>query len=113
MGSEQIENEILEEGLDDWIPVDRVIGLARDEAEARHGDFKELTLKVLESLLLREEIKVGAIGDMGFEAWSGAVSELIERVVTELNSVDWQPYGGGCWICNTANGDERARGRRA
>lgn len=109
MNNSEIGRSILEEGLDDWVPIDRIIDYAKEGPEGCDGRFKERSLDVIESLLLRNAVRVGEIGDSGFEAWEGGVVEIINRVVSALNAANWQPYGGVCWLCNTSIGDEEVR----
>jgi hypothetical protein len=94
--------EILKEGIGDWVPIDRVVGQAREEAR----DFKTRTIQLIEYLLANNLMSVGDLGVDGFESWSGGVNEQIDRVTKGLDDFDWNPMGGFCWLANSAKGDE-------
>ena len=104
----EITREVLVEGIDDWIPVDTLIALARESQDPQHGDFKSLTVSILESLLKQGFIDVGEIGETGFEAWPGEVDEVIAKAVRVLETVEWTPLGGAFWLANTPLGDATA-----
>ncbi|HEV7934116.1 MAG TPA: hypothetical protein VGP70_17635 [Actinomadura sp.] len=110
MNNEDIFQEILMEGLEDWVPVDRVIGLTRESKESQGEDFKAATVEVIESLLGRELIVVGEIGETGFEAWTGDIGDIVAKVVAKLDRVNWAPFGGVCWLANTPRGDSEVSG---
>ncbi|MFF0744955.1 hypothetical protein ACFYVL_31590 [Streptomyces sp. NPDC004111] len=109
MREQEIWQEILEEGLDDWVPVDRLVGLAKEYSEDHGGSYKDLVSRVLSSLLTKELIRVGEIGEDGFEAWPGDQKEVERRVVMALGESGWVPAGDVCWLANTAAGDCAAR----
>jgi len=104
----KIIREVLIEGLDDWVPVDRVIGMARESRNCEGEDYKSLTLKTIESLLKRGFVLVGEIGATGFEAWPGSVAEIMSKVANLLDSLEWMPQGAACWLVTTPLGDAQA-----
>ncbi|MEV8312382.1 hypothetical protein AB0P36_35150 [Streptomyces flavidovirens] len=109
MNDKEISRQILEEGIDDWIPIDRLIDLTREFSEAGES----ASIQILESLLDGGFVKVGEIGENGFEAWSGASQDVVLRVAAELEKVNWVPLGGVCWIANTPKGDAEASHHQA
>lgn len=110
MNREHIVRELLVEGLDDWVPVDRLIGLVRESEDLRDEEFKEATAGILDHLLRQDLMAVGELGESGFEAWPGTVEENVTKVVATLDDVNWVPLGGACWLSNTARGDSEASG---
>lgn len=110
MNSENIVRELLVEGLDDWVPVDRLIGLVRESEGLRDKEFKEAATGVLDHVLRRELMAVGELGESGFEAWPGTVEENVAKAVATLDKLNWEPLGGACWLSNTAKGDSEASG---
>ncbi|MFF0067218.1 hypothetical protein ACFYRC_38135 [Streptomyces sp. NPDC005279] len=110
MDNEVIIRELLVEGLDDWVPVDRLIGLAREAAEPSSGDFRALAGEVLADVVRGGLMAVGEIGDTGFEPWAGDDDAVLHRVVVALDRVAWIPAGGVCWLANTPEGDRLASG---
>lgn len=97
--------EILVEGLDDWVPVDRLIGRAR-ELRPSGEECKSLFRQALDLLLSQGFAVAGEVGDEGFVPWSGSVPQVMERVVSQCEELAWEPLGAGCWLANTRVGDE-------
>lgn len=108
MNRDVIVCELLVEGLDDWVPVDRLIGLAREAAERSRSDFRAVAIEVLTHLVRDGFMIVGELGGGGFEAWPGSADEVLERAVAALDGVHWAPAGGGFWLMNTPKGDRTA-----
>ncbi|WP_249997469.1 hypothetical protein [Actinoplanes sp. M2I2] len=109
MNTDSMANEILIEGLDDWVPVDTVIGAAHEAADEAGLDFRALTVALLEQLILGGLMTAGDIGDTGFQSWPDPEPAMVRKVVAQVESFGWAPLGGACWLANTAIGDERAR----
>jgi hypothetical protein len=108
---ESILKEILTEGLDDWVPIDQVLWLARQEATETGVASEQVTVDVLRRLMAQGLAVVGQIGDQGFEGWTGSEDEIIARVVESLDAVDWNPQGGGFWLASTPVGNDWVRSR--
>lgn len=102
---ERICREILGEGLDDWVPVDRLVGLSRELSERHGGSHRDVSEKVLAHLLRSGLVNVGDLGESGFEAWSGDAEGVVRRAMQALDEVGWEPAGGVCWLANTPAGD--------
>ncbi|WP_329049127.1 hypothetical protein OG738_40880 [Amycolatopsis sp. NBC_01488] len=101
--------EVLFEGLDDWVPVDRVIGLAREMAATEAADFQDLAVRMIELLIGQGLMDAGDIGDAGFERWEGTPEEVVARVVAVCKSLRWEPFGEACWMTNTDKGNAQAQ----
>jgi hypothetical protein len=100
---------VLLEGLDDWIPIDRVIDLSEDLSELT-GDSIEIVLgDVLEFVLSRRLMMIGDKSRSGFESWDQAGVGVVSRVIRRLEEVGWRPQGGLCWLANTKLGNQAAR----
>jgi hypothetical protein len=100
---------VLTEGLTDWVPVDAVIGWAREAAEGSGGNFKPTAIAVIEYLILGGLMVAGDIGKAGFESWTDPPLAMARRVIAQCESFDWNPLGAACWLSNTKVGDERVR----
>ncbi|MBW4721341.1 hypothetical protein [Saccharothrix obliqua] len=100
--------ELLDEGLTDWVPVDRVIGYARDIAESTPSDYVEVASRLIVRLIRDGLMMPGDIGSGVFEAWGGTGESLIRRVIEDCRAKSWQPQGSGCWFLNTEEGDRLA-----
>src|SRR4051812_23788909 len=98
---EAIVRGLLDEGLTDWIPIDRVIGAARELAPAAGVRFQAIATDLFSRLIEPGLMVPGSIGEAGFEPWSGSPDVLLRRAIAECESFDWQPQGAGCWLANT------------
>ena len=106
---ETIADEILAEGLDDWVPVDTVIGSAREAAARAGSNFKRLAAATTGYLIEGGLMVAGDLGAEGFEPWPEPPAAMARRVTDQCESFDWEPLGAACWLANTAAGDDRAR----
>jgi hypothetical protein len=111
VSNEEIIHEILREGLEDWIPVDRLIDLTRQSSINSGEDYKETTLDVIFELLERGLARIGELGAPGFEEFEGNASTGKEFARVDLEKYDWIPQGASFWICNTAAGDALAQSK--
>ncbi|GLU50523.1 hypothetical protein [Nocardiopsis ansamitocini] len=111
MSDEEIIAEILDEGLDDWIPIDGLISLVKREGKESEEDLRNATIRILRLLLEGRMVTVGELGESGFESWPESVDDAegaLLRVVEDLDRLDWFPQGASCWIANTPLGDAEA-----
>ena len=105
---DRVVNEVLRDGLDDWVLIDSLLWSAR-RAAGEGNDFRILVRRALEVLLGDRLMQIGDLGENGFEAWTSSVDESVDRAVRECEAFDWLPMGAGCWLSNTAEGDARGR----
>jgi len=103
----QIAANVLRDGLDDWVPIDTLIWYAREASSKSGYSFKEVAVDVIDYLLTEGLAVAGDIGEDGFEEWTGSPTEVMQRVVAKCESLNWQPYGGACWLSNTKKGNEQ------
>ncbi|ATY13723.1 hypothetical protein CU254_27295 [Amycolatopsis sp. AA4] len=107
---EQAVAPTLDEGLDDWVPVDSLIWNASQVVPKDSDRFAGFFAAVLGYLLREGLMVVGEIGDTGFEPWATlSVEDTVERVVRDCQAVSWSPKLGLCWLSNTPEGDRLAR----
>ncbi|OLZ47245.1 hypothetical protein [Amycolatopsis keratiniphila] len=99
----------LDDGLDDWVPVDTLIWNAIQVVPKDSDRFAGFFATVLDYLLREGLMIVGDIGDTGFEPWTSSIEDTVERVTRDCQAVDWAPQGSLCWLSNTPKGDQRAR----
>ncbi|MGW7518322.1 hypothetical protein ACWGJ2_22320 [Streptomyces sp. NPDC054796] len=105
MKRKEVIRSLLTEGLDDWIPVDRLIDLARESSTGGSRDFKEEFAEILSCLLDDGLVIVGDLEEKGVSSWGSDNAEILARVVHDLDEANWSPQGGSCWIANTERGD--------
>ncbi|MFK0017385.1 hypothetical protein [Streptomyces sp. NPDC091027] len=97
--------ELLEEGLDDWVPVDLLVALASETSQESGESMRGITARVLSRLLHCGLMQVGELGETGFEAWPEENDSAVRRVVEALDAVMWHPALGVCWLANTPEAD--------
>lgn len=109
-GSDEIVQRLLNEGLDDVVPLDRLIGSVRElygsDPDVVRGAAIDLITRLVDGGLMIP----GDLGHEGFEAWPGSAEEVVKRVVEQSERLGWDPIGAGCWWSNTEKGDELAGG---
>ncbi|WP_409491102.1 hypothetical protein [Amycolatopsis sp. cmx-11-12] len=99
----------IEEGLDDWVPVDSLIWNTFQIVPRDSDRFAGFFTSVLDYLLREDLMVVGDIGDTGFEPWTSSIEDTVERVVRDCQAVDWSAGLGLCWLSNTPKGDQQAQ----
>lgn len=108
-GINEIGRAVLREGLDDWIPVDTLLWYVRQEHPSTEESFKATFIETARYLLGEDLMLVGEIGESGFEPWPGSVDQIIERIMTACEAVNWMPFGSVCWLSNTNAGSSLAQ----
>ena len=107
---EQVVGLTLDEGLDDWIPVESLIWSVCQAVAGDSNRFAELLASVLDCLLREELMIIGEIGDTGFEPWPAtAIEGFVERVVRDCRTGNGYSRLSLCWLVNTINGDQQAQ----
>ncbi|MGW7533294.1 hypothetical protein [Amycolatopsis sp. NPDC054798] len=107
---EQVVAPTIEDGLDDWVPVDSLIWNASQVVPKDSDRFAGFFASVLGYLLREGLMAAGEIGGTGFEPWTtSSVEDTVERVVRDCQAVDWFAGLGLCWLSNTPEGDRRAQ----
>ncbi|GLY50590.1 hypothetical protein [Lentzea sp. NBRC 102530] len=106
--SQEAVRELLLDGVDDWVSLDRIIWAARQVSESSSADFGDEFRDLLDTLVRGGLVVPGELGDSGFERWGGEPGELIARVIEQAQEFGWAPQGAGCWFANTELGDRTA-----
>lgn len=108
---------VLDRGLDDWVHITEVIDLASQNATAHPArSSQEATRNLIRTLIGEQYCRVGKLSQhsnssISFEPYSGSESELIDRALSYLESVEFRPsLDGDWWFSNTAKGDAVATG---
>ncbi|MGR4880275.1 hypothetical protein ACIPUC_12670 [Streptomyces sp. LARHCF249] len=102
--------ELLDEGLDDWVPVDLLVTLAYELSEQSGESERDIAARVLSHLLHSGLMQVGELGETGFEAWPEEADAAVRRVIEALDAVEWDPELGVCWLANTPEADQLVSG---
>ncbi|MFJ3924161.1 hypothetical protein [Streptomyces sp. NPDC090022] len=100
--------DVLIEGLDDWVPIDQLIWVAREGVKGL--PWKEFFSELLHFLLENNLIQIGELAEEGFSPWAGESGEVVQLVLDDLERLSWEPkLGSRAWIANTEAGNEVAR----
>ena len=106
-------DELLKDGLDDWVQAADVATIAQSIGGARTPEeIKDLSLRVIQEALERDLMTVGDVTSAGFRPWNVPLAEALERVEHAWGIQGKGPnLGEVCWLENTKRGDDRAGGR--
>lgn len=101
--------DILQAGLDDWVPLAAIDGLARRAAARPGADAVDLGVAAIRELVERDLAVVGEVSDGGFFQWPESLELSLDRIATAWRSLPSAEWGFICWLDNTPAGDELAR----
>ncbi len=106
VGLDSLIREILQEGMEDWVPIWALPFLARSLGGARTSEEELLTsINLLRELLAREWVTAGEIIDGGFRSWSLTDAEVLDRIEREWRALSGGPNMGDIgWINLTEKG---------
>jgi hypothetical protein len=104
-------NEILLLGLDDWIQAAEVASVARTVGgAATESDVQQLSIEMICDVVRAGLMKAGDVTPDGFHEWDLSPNETLDRIEHEWAALGRGPgLGEICWLCNTEEGDKRAR----
>lgn len=106
MKSKPLADQLLVDGLDDWLHLADVAWAARQSvcSEGKHDVIAAAT-EALAELLHDELIEIGEVSDGGFFEWDMPPDEAIARVRHEWLALPRDPQPGDvCWFAITAKG---------
>ena len=100
--------EILDAGMDDWVPLAAVEGLARRHAMAGDQAIRDSGLEAIKELVLAWLVEPGEVADGGFFGWDETPDRALRRIMEIWESSDPNVWGFAVWLSNTPAGDEWA-----
>jgi hypothetical protein len=104
----ELKNEIVVHGIDDWIDAAEVVSIIinmegvtiKDE-----GIIKEKSIELIKKVLQENLMIIGNVDREGFKPWSLSIEESIQKVKTKWESLERLPgLGQVCWLKNTEKG---------
>lgn len=101
--------EILKAGIDDWVPLLAIEGLARLQGASSQAQAREAALGAVEELATAGLVQIGEVSNGGFFAWQGSVEDALAHARSIWEATDRDHWGFALWVANTAAGDEAAR----
>lgn len=102
--------QVLQAGLDDWVPFAAVVGLARRLEAISELEAIDQGVAAIRELASHGYLAIGDVSDGGFFQWDGSLEDALlraERTCRRLHQDDW---GFAGWLQNTSDGDAQARG---
>lgn len=105
----KLSTKILLAGLDDWVPLAAVDGLARKLGSSSDSDAAQASLAAVRELAESRLVELGDVSDGGFYAWDDSTEEALTRIAEARSTLDPSEWGFFCWVRNTATGDTLAR----
>jgi len=101
--------EVLETGLDDWMPIFHVI----DRASVLSGQERRLSgdivMAALQIFVENDMLTAGYLGEFGFEAWGLEPRQALGRIRHECDAKEWDLGLRDIWLATTEKGDDVAR----
>ncbi|WP_179019357.1 hypothetical protein [Paenarthrobacter nitroguajacolicus] len=111
MSEREMIDELLEDGLVDWVSLHNVVWVCT--SGTINPDTKRVALDVLHRLYSEELMVPGDLGETGFEDWAPPSETWVIRSEMELDALDWHPMGDGFWLRLTPHGKVIALGHAA
>ncbi len=102
---------VLVRGLDDWVQAYEVVGeIVESGIPVTDVGVPDLSIAILEYLLLNQLMVAGDVTEGGFHAWNQTPEAALHTIKTRWSKLDGLPnLGDVCWLNNTTLGDEIGR----
>jgi hypothetical protein len=107
---ERIAWNLLDLGLDDWVPFGQLISEAA-ESGLPESQEDQLVREVLNHVLRNGLMVAGDLND-GFKPWAGSVEDWESRILELWRESDPEEDSYFCWFANTPEGDRLAKVNR-
>jgi hypothetical protein len=105
----QLSLRVLAEGLDDWVPLAAVRGIALQLGDVESGQASEASVASVRELAEHDLVEIGKVSDGGFFACDDPVDTIMDIIVNATRTSDLREWGFLYWLCNTPDGDRLAR----
>jgi len=106
----ELAKRVLAAGVDDWVPLLAIDGIARQLASVGlPGDARLQVIYAVKSLVDAGLVKIGAVSDAGFVSWEGTPDNWMSELQAIYQGVDDNVWGFAVWFSNTSLGDELGR----
>jgi len=99
-------------GLDDWVPLAAVVGLARQLGAVGDAEAAEASTASVRELTQHHLVELGNVSDGGFFVHEGPDDRILACIANAIRTTDSREWGFSCWMRNTPTGDELARTQR-
>ncbi|MCP2268771.1 hypothetical protein [Actinokineospora diospyrosa] len=103
--------DLLEQGVDDWVPARSLSYCLWQVSGDDLAATRALAVEVVGALLREDLMAVGELGEPGFVAWTGDPADVLDRFISAMAAVNWEPDTTSWWFSLTEHGEEVARAR--
>jgi hypothetical protein len=103
--------KVLIAGLDDWVPLAAMEGLAR-KLGTPQNELGQAILDSIRELAESHLVELGEVSDGGFFTWHESTDSALARIAEARKVLDPNDWGFFCWTSNTVAGDTLARALR-
>lgn len=103
-------DNLLKEGLVDWIQAAEIASVARTVGGAiRRDEVRDLSFRIIRELLGQNLMEVGMVTEAGFTVWEIPLAQALRRIESEWLALSNGPgLGEICWLNLTEKGAVRA-----
>jgi hypothetical protein len=103
---------VLMTGLDDWVPLAAVHGLARQLGAVGDAAASEASIASIRELTQHHLVELGNVSDGGFFADENPDDRTLSHIANVMRTADVREWGFSYWMQNTPAGDALARAQR-
>lgn len=96
-------------GLDDWVPLAAVDGLARQLGAVEEAEVAEASMASMRELTEHHLVESGKVSDGGFFACDDPDDGILVRIANAMHTTDPREWGFSYWMRNTPAGDQLAK----
>lgn len=105
----QLSLQVLTTGLDDWVPLAAVHGLARQLGTVGDTAASEASIASIRELTQHHLVELGSVSDGGFFAEENPDDRILSHIANAMRTADLREWGFSYWMQNTPAGDSLAR----
>lgn len=106
----QVLEELLEEGLDDWVPLISVASAVNRHLRLEEDQVCSQMTTTVRSLVDNDTFRVGTVTEsQGFQALGEPLDDLLRRVCDDWSTAEEGDWWWACWLEITDRGRALAR----
>jgi hypothetical protein len=95
-------------GLDDWVPLAAVEGIARRHGNGSEQEIREASIEAIKELVLGGLVEIGDVSDGGFFELDETLDAALKRMRETWETTGPNVWGFAVWLSNTPAGDNEA-----
>jgi len=107
--SHQLSQDVLNAGLDDWVPLAAIGTFARRLGATSDVEASDMGVAAVRELAEKGLVSIGEVSNEGFTEWQAPLEDSLIKIEKAWRSLHQDQWGFMCWLSNTPTGDELAR----